>query len=150
MSWVRQLCAEQRIREKYSSSVGTEVRLHFCCLSHRSTLGESANTFPPEFASFRVLPSLVSALEFGGASAATILPLVLRFGKNVSPEDYPAVILAPLVKLFASPDRGTRMALLDHLPEYAEKLDKKTVDSKIWPHLVGLASSSRIETLISE
>ncbi|KAJ7350311.1 armadillo-type protein [Mycena albidolilacea] len=99
------------------------------------TLGESANTFPPEFASFRVLPSLVSALEFGGASAATILPLVLRFGKNVSPEDYPAVILAPLVKLFASPDRGTRMALLDHLPEYAEKLDKKTVDSKIWPHL---------------
>ncbi|KAJ7128934.1 armadillo-type protein [Mycena crocata] len=99
------------------------------------TLAESANTFPPEFASFRVLPSLVSALEFGGASAATILPLVLRFGKNVSPEDYPTVILGPLVKLFASPDRGTRMALLDHLPEYAEKLDKKTVESKIFPHL---------------
>ncbi|KAJ6593651.1 armadillo-type protein [Mycena capillaripes] len=99
------------------------------------TLAESANTFPPEFASFRVLPSLVSALEYGGASAATILPLVLRFGKNVSPEDYPTVILAPLVKLFASPDRGTRMALLDHLPEYADKLDKKTVDSKIFPHL---------------
>ncbi|KAJ7124964.1 armadillo-type protein [Mycena epipterygia] len=99
------------------------------------TLNESANTFPPEFASFRVLPSLVSALEFGGASAATILPLVLRFGKNVSPEDYPTVILGPLVKLFASPDRGTRMALLDHLPEYAEKLDKKTVDSKVFPHL---------------
>ncbi|KAK7057436.1 kinase domain-containing protein [Favolaschia claudopus] len=99
------------------------------------SLAESADTFPPEFTSFRVLPSLVAALEFGGASAATILPLVLRFGKNVSPEDYPKVILAPLVKLFASPDRGTRMALLDHLPEYAEKLDKKTVDSKIWPHL---------------
>ncbi|KAJ7287403.1 armadillo-type protein [Mycena rebaudengoi] len=99
------------------------------------TLAESANTFPPEFASFRVLPSLVSALEFGGASAATILPLVLRFGKNVSPDDYPTVIIGPLVKLFASPDRGTRMALLDHLPEYAEKLDKKTVDSKIFPHL---------------
>ncbi|KAJ7502830.1 armadillo-type protein [Mycena galericulata] len=99
------------------------------------TLNESANTFPPEFASFRVLPSLVSALEFGGASAATILPLVLRFGKNVSPEDYPTVILGPLVKLFASPDRGTRMALLDHLPEYADKLDKKTVDTKVFPHL---------------
>ncbi|KAJ6602181.1 armadillo-type protein [Mycena sp. CBHHK59/15] len=99
------------------------------------TLSESANTFPPEFASFRVLPSLVSALEFGGASAATILPLVLRFGKNVSPEDYPAVIITPLVKLFASPDRGTRMALLDHLPDYAEKLDKKTVETKVFPHL---------------
>ncbi|KAJ7647578.1 armadillo-type protein [Roridomyces roridus] len=99
------------------------------------TLNDSANSFPPEFASFRVLPSLVSALEFGGASAATILPLVIRFGKNVSPEDYPTVILGPLVKLFASPDRGTRMALLDHLPEYVEKLDKKTMDTKVFPHL---------------
>lgn len=89
----------------------------------------------------------MSALEFGGASAAIILPLVLRFGKNVSPEDYPTVILGPLVKLFASPDRGTRMALLDHLPEYAEKLDKKTVDSKIFPHLVGPHHSHTLETL---
>ncbi|EGN99569.1 hypothetical protein SERLA73DRAFT_53136 [Serpula lacrymans var. lacrymans S7.3] len=99
------------------------------------TLKESASSFPPEFASFRVLPSLISALEYGGASAATILPLVLQFGKNVSPEDYSSVILAPLIKLYASPDRGTRMALLDHLPEYAEKLDKKVVVDKIWPHL---------------
>ena len=28
------------------------------------------------------------------------------------------------------------MALLDMLPEYAEKLDAKTVTDKIWPHLV--------------
>nr|GAT57734.1 predicted protein [Mycena chlorophos] len=98
------------------------------------TLSETANSFPPEFASFRVLPSLVSALKFGGASAATIVPLVVQFGKNVSADDYPKVILAPLVKLFAAPDRGTRMALLDHLSEFADKLDKKTVD-KIFPHL---------------
>jgi SCY1-like protein 1 len=30
------------------------------------------------------------------------------------------------------------MALLDNLPEYADKLDKKTVDGKIFPHLVSL------------
>lgn len=78
----------------------------------------------------------MSALEFGGASAATILPLVMQLGKGVSPEDYSSVILVHLVKLFASPDRGTRMALLDHLPEYADKLDKKTVVDKIWPNLV--------------
>ncbi|KAG7449615.1 ARM repeat-containing protein [Guyanagaster necrorhizus] len=98
-------------------------------------LNESSSSFPPEFATHRILPSLVSALEFGGASAATILPLVLKFSKNVSPDDYPTLVLIPLVKLFTSPDRGTRMALLDHLPEYVEKLDKKTVDSKIFPHL---------------
>ncbi|KAH7888422.1 hypothetical protein F5I97DRAFT_1852549 [Phlebopus sp. FC_14] len=99
------------------------------------TLKDSASSFPPEFASYRVLPSLVSALEFGGASAATIVPLVLQFGKNVPNEDYTNVVLAPLVKLYASPDRGTRMALLDNLPEYSDKLDKKSVVDKVWPNL---------------
>lgn len=28
------------------------------------------------------------------------------------------------------------MALLDHLQDYADKLDKKTVVDKIWPNLV--------------
>ncbi|KAH8108102.1 hypothetical protein BXZ70DRAFT_36637 [Cristinia sonorae] len=99
------------------------------------TLKESAASLPTEFASYKVLPALASALEFGGASAAAILPLVLQLGKNVSPQDYSSVIMVHLVKLYTSPDRGTRMALLDHLPEYADKLDKKTVVDKIWPNL---------------
>ncbi|KAI0093158.1 ARM repeat-containing protein [Irpex rosettiformis] len=99
------------------------------------TLKESAASFPVEFASHRVLPALASALEFGGASAAIILPLLLQLGQNVSPQDYSSVILVHLVKLYASPDRGTRMALLDHLSEYADKLDKKIVSDKIWPNL---------------
>lgn len=117
-----------------------EIRLHiivvFTTASFHRTLAESVSSFPPEFATHRVLPSLVSALEFGGASAATILPIVLQFGKNVSTDDYPNIIITPLVKLYASPDRGTRMALLDHLPEYVDKLDKKTVENKIFPHFV--------------
>jgi SCY1-like protein 1 len=100
------------------------------------TLKESATSFPPEFASYRVLPSLLSALEFGGASAAAILPLVLQFGTTTPPEEYPKIVLAPIIKLYASPDRGTRMALLEHLPEYVDKLDKKAVSEKIFPHLV--------------
>jgi SCY1-like protein 1 len=99
-----------------------------------SNLKESSGSLPAEFISHRILPSLISALEFGGASASLILPLVLQFGETC--DDYTSVVLAPLVKLYASPDRGTRMSLLDHLPEYAEKLDKKTVSDKIWPHLV--------------
>lgn len=101
------------------------------------TLKESASSFPSEFVSYKVLPSLVSALEFGGASAATTLPLVLQLGKSVPPSDYASVILVHIIRLYASPDRGTRMALLDHLSEYADKLDKKTVVDKIWPNLVG-------------
>ncbi|KIK09338.1 hypothetical protein K443DRAFT_83149 [Laccaria amethystina LaAM-08-1] len=99
------------------------------------TLKETASSFPPEFASYRILPSLLSALEFGGASAAAILPLVLQFGGNISPEEYSNVILTPLIKLYSSPDRGTRMALLEHLPEYVDKLDKKMVSEKIFPNL---------------
>ncbi|KAL6308201.1 ARM repeat-containing protein [Sparassis latifolia] len=98
-------------------------------------LKESASSFPSELVSYRVLPSLVSALQFGGASAPAILPLVLQLGQSVAPEDYSSVILVQLIKLFASPDRGTRMALLDHMPEYADKLDKRIVADKIWPHL---------------
>lgn len=99
-------------------------------------LKESASSFPTEFASHRVLPSLASALEFGGASATSIIPLMLQLGQNVAPQDYPSTILVHLVKLFTSPDRGTRMVLLDHLTEYSDKLDKKTVCDKIWPNLV--------------
>ena len=102
----------------------------------RRALKESTSSFPPEFASFRILPSLVTALEYGGASAATIVPLVLQFGKNVSQDEYMNIILGPLIRLFASPDRGTRMALLDNLSEYADKLDKKVVVDKVWPNLV--------------
>ncbi|TRM70299.1 armadillo-type protein [Schizophyllum amplum] len=99
------------------------------------SLKDSAASFPIEFVSHRILPALASSLEFGGASATAILPLMLQFGKNVPPKDYPDVILAPLIKLYTSPDRGTRMALLEHLPEYAEHLDKKTVDQKIFVNL---------------
>lgn len=100
-----------------------------------STLKESATSFPPEFASFKVLPSLTSALEFGGASAATILPLILQIGASTSPENYTEVIIGPVIKLFASTDRSTRMTLLEHLPEYIENLDQKIVSDKIFPHL---------------
>jgi len=99
-------------------------------------LKDSAASFPPEFAAYKVLPSLLSSLEHGGASAASLLPLVLQLGKNLAPTDYTALIIAPLIKLYASPDRGTRMALLENLPEYIEKLDNKAVSDKIWPNLV--------------
>ncbi|KAF8555794.1 hypothetical protein OG21DRAFT_1507290 [Imleria badia] len=70
------------------------------------TLKESASSFPPELDSFRILPSLVTALEYGGASGATIVPLGLWFGKHVSLDGYMNIILGPFITLFANPDRG--------------------------------------------
>lgn len=113
-------------------------------------LRESADSLPPEFATHRVLPALVSALERGGAStsAALIVPLLLQLGKNVpTDEEYVTVVIGPVVSLFASPDRGVRMALLDSLDEFKDKMDKRIVVDKVWPHLVGITfpthSSSR-------
>lgn len=97
---------------------------------------DSASSFPPEFASYRVLPSIVSALDYEGASVATILPLVIQLGENVALDEYPKLVLGPIIKLYSSPDRATRLALLEHLPEYVEKLDKKAVSDKIFPHFV--------------
>jgi SCY1-like protein 1 len=60
-------------------------------------------------------------------------------GKDLPADEYTATIIGPVVNLFATPDRGTRMALLDGLPEFADKLDKNTVVNKVWPHLVSIA-----------
>ena len=104
-------------------------------------LKESAKSLPPEFATQRVMPTLVSALERGTAStsAASIIPLLLQLGKNVpTDEEYVTVVIGPVVSLFTSPDRGVRMALLDNLDDFKDKMDKKTVVDKVWPHLVGI------------
>ncbi|KZT56219.1 ARM repeat-containing protein [Calocera cornea HHB12733] len=99
------------------------------------TLRDSAGSFPPSFIAYKLLPSLMHALEFAGSTASAVLPLVFQFGKNVPPAEYQSQIVGPVVKLYASPDRGMRMALLEHLEEYADKLDQKQVVGQVWPNL---------------
>jgi SCY1-like protein 1 len=62
--------------------------------------------------------------------------MILSLGTNLPPAQYGPAILSPLVRMFASPDRAMRMTLLDNMPNFAEKLDSKTVVDKIWPNLV--------------
>jgi SCY1-like protein 1 len=69
-------------------------------------------------------------------SAPSIIPLVVQLGTYVPSNEYKSLVLEPLIKLFANPDRGTRMAMLDVLPDLADKLDKPTVSEKVWPNLV--------------
>jgi len=113
------------------------------------TLSASSASFPAEFNAHRVLPSLVSALEFGGGTASAIIPLVISIGKDSSsaasskPGDAATnVWLTPVLKLFASPDRATRMVLLTHLPSYAPFLTSNHATTLIWPHLsLGLSDT---------
>ncbi|KAI0031234.1 armadillo-type protein [Vararia minispora EC-137] len=101
------------------------------------TINDVALTLPSAFATQLVLPSLLNCLSLPAMAtqAAAIIPLVVQIGKGVPEDDYAKVVLEPLIKLFASPDRGTRMALLDVLLELAPKLDKRMVSDKIWPNL---------------
>lgn len=94
--------------------------------------------FPPAFLTHKVLPALLHTLSLPSSqqSASTLLPIVLRFGSLVPPQEYVKLVLDPVVKLYASPDRGTRMALLEGLPEYESKMDSRCVVEKVWPHLV--------------
>lgn len=106
------------------------------------TIKDVAPTLPSAFATHLILPSLLSSLGVPAmaTSASSILPLVIQLGKKVPSDEYSKMVLEPVITLFASPDRGTRMALLDALPEFADKLDKKLVVDKVWPHLVRLRS----------
>lgn len=76
-------------------------------------------------------------------SASSIIPLVIQLGTYVPSDEYKSLVLEPVVKLFANPDRGTRMALLDALPDFADRLDKQTVSEKVWPHLVSFVWINR-------
>ncbi|KAH9993174.1 hypothetical protein BJV77DRAFT_1067320 [Russula vinacea] len=101
------------------------------------TIKDTAPTLPSTFATHLVLPALLTSLTHTtmSISAPSIIPLVIQLGTYVPSDEYNSLVLEPVVKLFANPDRGTRMAILDVLPDFADKLDKQTVSEKIWPHL---------------
>ncbi len=99
---------------------------------------DSMTTLPTPFLLSRILPSLLHSLSLPAAPSSAILPLVLRIGKELPSARYGQTVLEPVCKLYSSPDRGTRMALLEGLTEYGDNLDKSMV-ANIWPHLVGPA-----------
>jgi SCY1-like protein 1 len=106
------------------------------------TITDAAPTLPSTFATHLVLPALLTSLTHTtmSVSAPSIIPLVIQLGAYVLSDEYKSLVLEPVIKLFANPDRGTRMAILEVLPEFADKLDKQTVSEKIWPHLVSIST----------
>jgi len=119
---------------------GFELKSEGDKLSLLRTIKDSAASglIPQPFLLYKVLPSLLHSLSLPTAPSGAMLPLVLELGKLVPPGDYPKLVLEPVVRLYASPDRGTRMALLDGLGEYSDKMDQKIVVDKVWPHLVSV------------
>lgn len=108
-------------------------------------LQEKPDSFTPDFLMYKVLPALVAALAAvppagtipsASTQASVLLPLVLRLGQPLPKDEWNASVVPPLLKAFTSPDRSTRMALLENLSLYAERMDSRTVVDKLWPNLI--------------
>ena len=123
---------------------GFELRSEGEKLAVLRTIKDAAaqGELPTAFMMYKILPMLLHSISLPTAPSGAMLPLVLELGKNVPQGEYGKMILDPVVRLYQSPDRGTRMALLDGLPEYADKMDQRTVSDKVWPHLVRLIADS--------
>lgn len=117
---------------------GFELRSEGEKLGLLRTVKEQSSSMPQPFLLYKVLPSLLHSLSLPTAPSSAMLPLVLELGKLVPEKEYGKLVLDPVIKLYASPDRGTRMALLDGLPEYADKMDQRTVQDRVWSHLVSI------------
>lgn len=101
-----------------------------------STTGKAVEkALPDSFLKYKILPSLVRGFEFGGGGPA-LLPLILSLSASLPATEYSSVVIQPLIRMFATPDRAMRMALLEGLDKFADKLTNKDVQEKIWPHLV--------------
>ena len=122
---------------------GFELKSEGDKISFLRTIKDSVTSggVPQPFLLYKALPSLLHSISLPTAPSGAMLPLVLELGKLVPPGDYTKLVLEPVIKLYASPDRGTRMALLNGLSEYADKLDQRMVVDKVWPHLVSPAFS---------
>ncbi len=111
----------------------------------------SPESFPAPFVQRKVLPVLLNALNMQPNPQSTtpvtlagskLLPLCLRLAKTMPDAEWKTSMTPALVKAFGSPDRGMRMALLETLDMYADRLDNKTVTDKIWGSLIaGLGDS---------
>lgn len=130
--------ADNPITQLVTALDGFELKSEGEKLGLLRTIKESAatGTIPQPILLYRVLPSLLHSLSLPTAPSGAMLPLVLELGKSVAPGDYTKLVLDPVIKLYASPDRGTRMALLEGLEVYSDKLDQRMVVDRVWPHLV--------------
>ncbi|KAF1835075.1 ARM repeat-containing protein [Decorospora gaudefroyi] len=94
-----------------------------------------ADDFPADFFKMKVLPELLKSVEFGGGGAK-VFGTVMQIGQKLSDDEYETQITPVVVRLFANPDRGIRVCLLDNLPLMIDHLPQKLVNDKIFPQMV--------------
>ncbi|GFO35647.1 N-terminal kinase-like protein [Plakobranchus ocellatus] len=100
-----------------------------------ANLTPSLDSFPPTFCRNKILPQLLTAFEYGNAGSSVLAPL-FKIGKHLETNEYQAKIVPCVVKLFSSPDRATRVKLLQQIEFFVEHLQSDTVNSQIFPNVI--------------
>ncbi|KAG0194941.1 hypothetical protein DFQ28_000040 [Apophysomyces sp. BC1034] len=90
--------------------------------------------FFSEFAKHKILPELVNAFEFGSGGAKA-LNAILKIGEHLPEDEYESVLVGPIVRMFASPDRAIRVSLLENMPKFVDHIPNKTISNQIFPHV---------------
>uniref|UniRef100_A0A915PQJ7 Protein kinase domain-containing protein n=1 Tax=Setaria digitata TaxID=48799 RepID=A0A915PQJ7_9BILA len=87
--------------------------------------------FPDNIAKYRILPKLIHSYEYGDAGSHVLMPL-FHLGRLLDEDEYQLRIVPCLCKLFNSPDRITRVKLLERIDEFALHLTPQIVNERIY------------------
>jgi SCY1-like protein 1 len=99
-----------------------------------SNLDSQLENFPSDVCKNRILPSLISAFEFGDAGAAVLGPL-FKISKLLEEEDYQKRIVPCIVKLFSSKDRATRAKLLQQSEFFVKHINNNIINTQVYPNV---------------
>lgn len=102
---------------------------------------------PDRIAKYRLLPSLLQALEYGaaGGGGTVVLQPILEIGTRLSPAEFTRDIVPTVVRLFSSTDRATRVQLLHHLPNFIDRLTDELINGTIFAHVAnGFADTNAV------
>eukprot|EP00939_MAST-03C_sp_MAST-3C-sp1_P005128 g5128.t1 len=93
-------------------------------------------TFPKATCRHRLLPVLLESIRVAekssDASASLALAPVLSIGKDLNEEDFNELVVPPVVRLFSSNNRATRLQLLKHAEIVVPKIPQKVVNESIF------------------
>jgi SCY1-like protein 1 len=104
-------------------------------------LDSSIETFPSEFSKYKILPELINAFEFGSGGAKA-LSAIVKVGEHLSDEEYEAIVIQPIVRMFSSPDRAIRVSLLENMPKFINHMTTKMVTNQVFPNIVSDVQST--------
>jgi len=88
---------------------------------------------PQSCSRYRVLPALLTQLEFGSGSNPVLFTVVLKLSAKLDEEEREKMVVPVVTKMFSNNERSTRINLLKNLKTYVEFIPNKIIENQIFP-----------------